>query len=200
MSMVTRALVVAGAASVLLAAAGCGGGGNSPSVASIGGTTTSSSQSAGPPAGSAASASGGANLTLKLQNGEKFAQCMRSHGIPNFPDPSSGGAISIGPGSGIDPSSPKFQQATAACDKLLPNGGQPSPQQIEKMQKAALAFSACMRKHGLTDFPDPTFSGGGAQLRIRVGSSSDLNPSSPIFQAAQKACQGDLPGKFGGGK
>lgn len=198
MSMVTRALVFAGAASVLMVAAGCGGGGASPSVASLGRTTTtSSSESAAPPAGSAQS-SGGANLVVKLQNGEKFSQCMRSHGVPNFPDPSSNGALSIGPSSGIDPSSPKFQHAQQTCQRLLPNGGQPSPQQIEKMQKAALAFSACMRKHGLTDFPDPTFSGGGVQLRLRAGSGSDLNPSSPLFQAAQKACQGILPGKFGG--
>jgi hypothetical protein len=120
---------------------------------------------------------------------------MRSHGVPNFPDPSSGGGISIGPGSGIDPNSPKFRAAQQACQKVLPNGGQPSPQQLAKMQQHLLAFSACMRSHGVPDFPDPTFpTGGGAQLRIRGGSGSDLNPQSPRFQAAQTACRGNLPG------
>jgi hypothetical protein len=120
---------------------------------------------------------------------------MRSHGVPNFPDPSSGGRLSVGPGSGIDPNSPTFQAAQRACQKELPNGGRPSPQQQAKMQKALLAFSACMRSHGIPDFPDPTFpTGGGAQLRIRSGSGSDLNPQSPRFQAAQTACQGNLPG------
>ena len=72
---------------------------------------------------------------------------------------------------------------------MLPNGGQPSPQQIAKAQQAALAFSACMRSHGIKDFPDPTFTGGGVTLRLRGGPGSDLDPSSPLFQKAQTACQ-----------
>jgi hypothetical protein len=120
---------------------------------------------------------------------------MRSHGVPNFPDPSSGGGISIGPGSGIDPNSPKFRAAQQACQKVLPNGGQQSPQQRAKMQQALLAFSACMRSHGIPDFPDPTFTGGGAQLSLHGSPGSDLNPQSPRFQAAQTACQGNLPGR-----
>jgi len=197
---VTRACAIAAVISVLLVAAGCGGGGKSPSVASIGGTTTaSSSRGAAPPAGSAQS-SGGANLTIKLQNGEKFSQCMRASGVPNFPDPSASGELSIGSGSGIDPRSPKFQAAMQKCRKLLPNGGQPSPQQIAKAQKAALAFSKCMRSHGVTDFPDPTFSGNSIQMKVKGGPGSDLNPSSPTFQRAQTACQGEFPAKVGGGK
>ncbi len=84
---------------------------------------------------------------------------------------------------------------------MLPNGGQPSPQQRAKMQAALLAFSACMRSHGLPDFPDPTFpTGGGAEMKVGGGPGSDLNPQSPRFQAAQTACQGNLPGnvKVGG--
>jgi hypothetical protein len=67
------------------------------------------------------------------------------------------------------------------------------------MQQKALAFSACMRKHGLPDFPDPTFtSAGGIGIRVHLGGpNSDLNPSSPVFQAAQKAC-GGIIGKPGG--
>jgi hypothetical protein len=61
-----------------------------------------------------------------------------------------------------------------------------------KAKQQALAFSACMRKHGLPDFPDPTFSGGGVQMGIQSKPGSDLNPNSPTFQAAQQACQGHL--------
>jgi hypothetical protein len=125
---------------------------------------------------------------------------MRSHGVPNFPDPGSGGGIQIGPGSGIDPRSPKFQAAQQACQKVLPNGGRPSPQQLAKMQRALLAFSACMRAHGIADFPDPTFTGGNALMRLRGGPGSDLNPNSPRFQAAQTACRAKLPGNIGVGK
>src|SRR5205809_532426 len=53
--------------------------------------------------------------------------------------------------------------------------------------------------HGVHDFPDPTFSGGRISMRIKGGPGSDLDPNSPTFQAAQKACQSDLPGKLSGG-
>jgi hypothetical protein len=67
------------------------------------------------------------------------------------------------------------------------------------MQAKALAqmlkFSACMRAHGLPDFPDPTTAAdGGIQLSIGGKKGSGLNPRSPIFQAAQKACQSVMPG------
>ena len=48
---------------------------------------------------------------------------MRSHGVPNFPDPSTGPVgeqvINLH-GLGIDPSSPTFQAANSACEKLYP--------------------------------------------------------------------------------
>ena len=58
----------------------------------------------------------------------QFAQCMRAHGVPNFPDPKvSGNTVEIGggPNSGIDPNSSTFQAAQQACASLLPgkNGG-----------------------------------------------------------------------------
>jgi len=139
-------------------------------------------------------------MTMKTKNGAKFASCMRSHGVPNFPDPNSQGSLTFGPGSGIDPNSPKFQAAQRTCQKVLPNGGLPSPAEQAKTQAQALKFSACMRSHGLPNFPDPTFSGGGVRVTLRGGpGSSGLNPQSPKFQAAQQACQGILPGRVGGG-
>jgi hypothetical protein len=52
------------------------------------------------------------------------AQCMREHGLKNFPDPTfdeSGGAqIRIGPGSGLDPEDPDFKAAEEACRDELP--------------------------------------------------------------------------------
>jgi hypothetical protein len=62
------------------------------------------------------------------------AQCMRDHGITNFPDPqfdANGGAqISIGKGNGIDPNSAKFQAAQKACEKIAGVGGGPSTQRV----------------------------------------------------------------------
>lgn len=123
----------------------------------------------------------------------KFASCMRSHGVPNFPDPSAQGGISITPSMGIDPGSAQFQAAQSACQKDLPQGTAPSPAQQAKMQAAALKFSACMRSHGEPNFPDPTFTNDG--IALKIDARSGIDPSSPQFQNAQQACQKDLPGK-----
>jgi hypothetical protein len=49
-------------------------------------------------------------------NGLKFAQCMRSHGVPNYPDPTfnfSGGGVSQKVGeAGLSPTSPIFQRSS----------------------------------------------------------------------------------------
>jgi len=131
--------------------------------------------------------------------GLAFAQCMRSHGVPNFPDPTtnSGGGLQIqatrragsGPSlkvNGVSVNAPAFQSAQQACHSLLPNGGNP-PQPSAAQKQAMLQFSQCMRQHGLTNFPDPSFSGGHVGLMIRDG--SGLDPNSPAFKAAQQACQ-----------
>ena len=56
----------------------------------------------------------------------------------------------------------------------------------------ALEFSKCMRAHGVSNFPDPSTSGGGVQLSITP--SSGVNPRAPAFQAAQRSCQHLMPG------
>jgi hypothetical protein len=105
--------------------------------------------------------------------------------------------LNISPGSGINPESPQFQAAQKTCEKLLPNGGKPDAAMQAKAQAQMLKFSACMRSHGLANFPDPTFSNGGAKLALGA-KGSGLNPNSPVFQAAQKACQSVMPGPPGG--
>lgn len=116
-----------------------------------------------------------------------FSQCMRTHGVPNFPDPSpSGGGIHIDIGSGLDPLSPAFESAQQTCKHLLPGGGPPSV--VPESQKLALLKNAeCMRTHGVPNYPDPVFPrGGGIEQLI----APDINPSSPAFQQAAKACGG----------
>lgn len=189
------------AAAVSFLTAGCGGGPSSPGIASIAGSTTpatattpSASGPAGKPfGGSGGGPSGGFRIAMNVGtvDGAKFSACMRKHGVTNFPDPGSQGVITIHSGMGIDPSSPAFQSARSACQKLLPNGGRPTPAQQAKAQQQMLAFSACMRAHGIKDFPDP--SGGGLQIRVHPG--SDLDPSNPTFRNAQQACQKYLPFK-----
>lgn len=190
------ALIVAVGALALLVA-GCGGGGGSPGIANLAGSTTavttttqsgpeSGGKPFGPPGGGQFSFS---TRTGNAADGEKFSACMRKHGLPNYPDPNSQGVITINSGMGLDPGSPAFRSAQATCSKLLPNGGQPTPAQIAQQQQKLLAYSACMRAHGLNDFPDPSNGG----LRISVHPGSDLQPNNPTFQKAQQACQKYLP-------
>ena len=67
-----------------------------------------------------------AMLQAAMANGLKFAECMRSHGISNFPDPvehANGIQIGPGPNSGIDMNSATVKAARKACVAILPNGG-----------------------------------------------------------------------------
>jgi hypothetical protein len=52
----------------------------------------------------------------------------------------------------------------------------------------SLKFARCMRAHGVPNFPDPRLGG------IQIAPGDGLNPQSPAFQAAQKACGKLLPG------
>ena len=129
----------------------------------------------------------------------KFAACMRSHGVPNFPDPSGGGGgIQIPVGSGISPFSPAFKAAQQDCHTLLPGGGAP-PSPATAEQKARLfQLAQCMREHGVSDFPDPTSSppSNPAGFRLAFGRPgafiavpSTIDPQPPSFKQAAKACR-----------
>jgi hypothetical protein len=183
-----------------LVAAGCGGGGGSPGVANLADSstttaTTTTSQSGSGSAGKAFDGPGGGQFQLSMNvgttDGARFSACMRKHGVTNFPDPSGQGVITIHSGMGIDPGSPAFRSARTVCQKLLPNGGQPTPAQIAQRQQQMLQFSTCMRAHGLKDFPDPSNGG----LRVQVHPGSDLDPNNPTFRNAQQACLKYLPFK-----
>ena len=56
---------------------------------------------------------------------------------------------------------------------------------------ALLAYSRCMRSHGVANFPDPKQVGGGIQVS---GSAPGINPQSPLFMSAQQSCRHLLPG------
>lgn len=54
----------------------------------------------------------------------RAAACMRSHGYPDWPDPSLGpngqGIMDPGPPAGVDTNSPRLQAAAKACGEGLP--------------------------------------------------------------------------------
>jgi hypothetical protein len=119
----------------------------------------------------------------------KYTQCMRSHGVVNFPDPSSNGTILVG---GTVSQSPQYPAADNTCRNLLPNGGIPTAAQQARGIAQLLKLSVCMRAHGISDYPDPTSNG--IRIPIRKGMPSDLDPDNPRLQSAEKACQHLAPG------
>jgi hypothetical protein len=167
----------------VLAAACSSGGGSDPGVAGGGSGSTTTVPS-----------SGGAGKA----SGLAYSQCMRSHGVTNFPDPNSSGGISISPGSGVNPNSPQYAAATRACKSKAPSPGTPAQQQ--QNYDARLKYANCMQARGI-DVPDPLApgsSGGGptsqSNSRSNASSSGANNPNSPQFIAANKACEHYLPG------
>lgn len=185
---------------LVLALAGCGGS-SSPGVAHVANTSDSGAPSGSSPGGgSAQSPESTPDLQQQQKQLVKYAQCMRTHGEPEFPEPVEGRialsrSSTSGSGSGMNPESPQFQAAEKACKQYQPVGHAPSPQQQAKLEEQALKMSECMRRHGVPNFPDPTFSssGGGMRVTLKAGKSTGIEPNSPQFQAAQKACQGNSP-------
>jgi hypothetical protein len=115
----------------------------------------------------------------------KYAVCIRSHGVADFPDPvpATGGGFAFRVKPDADPRSPtpQFQAAEKACQKDVPPGLAKTPAQ---MAANALKYTECMRAHGEPDFPEPN-----AQGMITINPTGILAPSSPQFHRAEKACQ-----------
>ncbi len=116
---------------------------------------------------------------------------MRSHGVASFPDPTVGKNgmpnfnIQSNGNSDLNPNSSQWKGAQSVCRKDLPNGGVETPAQKAAAKGKALKYTACMRAHGEPDFPDPS-STGTIQLSTPTGI---LNPTSPQFKEATKACK-----------
>ncbi|HEY1457043.1 MAG TPA: hypothetical protein VGF15_00870 [Solirubrobacteraceae bacterium] len=173
---------------------GCGGNSPTGGVASLGSSHSSKTSTTSPAAGS----SGGGESSPGSQ-AVAYAACMHSHGLPNFPEPQisqHGGGVSV---KMAVPASvggnPKFKSADQACRKLLPAGGPGNQPVVSPAEQAQyLKAAACVRSHGLPNFPDPTFSGGGVHLDHQ-----GLNESSPVFKAAVHACESLIPGGVHGG-
>lgn len=84
--------------------------------------------------------------------------------------------------------------ASTSSSKSSPGSAGASGDSRTELMSDALKYSACMRSHGLSSFPDPTEGANGLpSWTINAGASSGLNTASPQFQAAQHACKSDLP-------
>jgi hypothetical protein len=169
---------------VLLAA--CGGGAPSAGVAHIGSTTTTAAV-----AGTAVSPASPGDVNAQL---DRFVSCMRAHGVPNFPglvtEPN-GGAAPVRPAN-IDKNSPYVQAARRDCQSVLPSGPPPGPAITPKDQADYIKAAACMRSHGIPNFPDPTFSGNSVRFIAPPGMNATI-VNSPQFLRAREICEMLIP-------
>ena len=149
-------------AGLVLLAAACGG---SPS------STSSSSSNAGG--------------STQEQQDLAYAQCMRSHGVADFPDPNPGGGF--GGRTNEVRNNPHFATADSACHHLLPGGG--TENKVQQNESAFLQHAQCMRSHGVPNYPDPN---PGVNPRTAL-QQAGINVNSPQVQAASRICGRLLP-------
>src|SRR6185312_7806081 len=146
--------------------------------------------------GSTGQPSGTATGAANDASGDKsrdfeFSACMRTHAVPNFPDPKPGGGIELP--ANLDPQSPAFRSARQACKQFLPNKGTP-PATSASERTAALTLARCMRTHGVPQFPDPAFTPprNAAHVLVMPGMAfaipNSVDPKSPAFRRAARAC------------
>jgi hypothetical protein len=178
----TAAAIIATAALALLAAA-CGG---SPSSTGSGGS---------PNAGGSANSS-----SANSQKALAFSRCVRSRGVPNYPDPDSSGAIAKETAQQLGVSSSQLQAALNACQHLLPNAGNidDNPAALNQWWSLMLHFAQCMHSHGVPNWPGPspypqdpvrpTFNLQAADIGFHRGAQPGNIVNSPQIEAKVQQC------------
>ncbi|GIH12356.1 hypothetical protein [Rugosimonospora africana] len=118
-------------------------------------------RSAGSPAASPSVATDGQILAI----GREYAQCLRTHGIANYPDPVvADGRLAWQVTDGADPKQmlQSNKAAADAChsilDRLPASAVKRRSFSPEDMQNL-LRYAQCMRQHGIPDWPDPQADG-----------------------------------------
>jgi hypothetical protein len=175
----SRALVLvsapAGLIGLSLLASACGGS-TASHVARLGSTTDGTPTAPTTrPSSAPTSSTGSAHLSAALA----FARCMRSHGVPNFPDPDPQGDF---PPFHTGVSKQISAAADDACEHLLSSGGTATPGQRQQKLAFGIKVAECLRAHGYPDFPDPT--GLGSQSLPPA-----IDPNSPQFQTTENNCE-----------
>jgi hypothetical protein len=140
----------------------------------------------------------------------RFSQCMRAHGVPNFPDPNGSGAIAKESARQLGVSASQYQTARTACARLLPNSGEVSQTVIQRAMDGMRRFALCMRSDGVANWPDPTTDRAGypafylqgkidmnaPQIVTRIHACQHLVPTTRVGggPAGVPMCPGDRPG------
>jgi hypothetical protein len=122
----------------------------------------------------------------------KFAECIRAHGVGDFPDPDAKNQFEYG----VSVTPAVWKRATTACKDLQPPGTL-SAKRTPKQQSASLRFAQCVRDHGVKDFPDPV--NGEPLIDTYKIPSSNEPGGMTILNTATRKC-GKVLGEAAGGQ
>jgi hypothetical protein len=115
-----------------------------------------------------------------------FAQCMRTHGVPTFPDPGPSTNFAIS-GTPAGPPTTPSAKAYDTCKHLLPSGSGSGNGSVTSQElREAVALAQCLRNHGEPSFPDPTVIDGSVNFAF-------TSVTSPQFRTAVKDCGSVIP-------
>ncbi|MEU7575990.1 hypothetical protein AB0B50_00035 [Streptomyces sp. NPDC041068] len=143
---------------------------------------------------SAASKDDEASPTSAFDRALAYSKCMRSNGVPDFPDPQQdSGGVKLVPGDdGADPNSDAFKKAQEACKDKAPQGLGGAGGGGEALDSAKVAaWAKCLRKNGVPKFPDPEINGSTMNIDLV---SAGVNPQDSAFTKAMQTCQSKYPG------
>jgi hypothetical protein len=149
-------------------------------------------------AGCGGSPSPTTSTTGQLKNGVsgayQFSTCMRQHGVTDFPDPRvtqrAGGTSVVAIGVPADDAgTPTFKAAQKACQGILPAPESSAQQALQEHRQAQvlLAFTQCLRGHGVPKFPDPDSQG---HLSLQAVEAAGVDLHAPVVLTAARACVG----------
>jgi hypothetical protein len=138
-----------------------------------------------------------------------YSACVRSHGVPTFPDPDGTGGLPKVDAQHLGVSSSRLQAARQACQHLLPdNGGTIDAGSIDQCMRAAdcprslvhqvldeeRRFAGCMRSHGVPNWPDPSIDSQGRPVFAISISKLGFDPYSPQVWSKGNQCSHVMPG------
>jgi hypothetical protein len=137
------------------------------------------------PTGTGMAGSAGDKKATAREKAVKFAECMRAHDVPDFPDPDAKNEFEYG----VSVSPEVWTKAVDACKDLQPPGTL-SGKRTAQQQKASLTFAQCIRDNGVKDFPDPV--NGQPLVDTRKIPSSNAPGGMTILNAAMQKCRSYL--------
>jgi hypothetical protein len=144
------------------------------------------------PARTSATATASPKKASAREKAVRFAECIRAHGVADFPDPNAKNEFEYG----VSVTPAVWKRATTACKDLQPPGTL-SSKRTPKQQSASLRFAQCVRDHGVKDFPDPV--NGEPLIDTYKIPSSNEPGGMTILDAATRKC-GKVLGEAAGGQ